>query len=56
MHTFSFSKKNIKIGKIVVKKDNSYKYVAIIIDSCLKWTELAETFKTKLSKEIGILF
>ena len=39
---------NVKIGKTVITNTNSYKYLGIIIDRNLKWSEHIETIKTKL--------
>ena len=39
-----------KIGKTVIKKTNSNKYLGIIIDSNFKWSEHIKTIKTKFKK------
>ena len=36
---------NVKIGKTVITNTNSYKYLGIIIDRNLKWSEHIETIK-----------
>ena len=46
----------VKIGKTVIKKTNSYKYLGINIDRNLNWSEHIETIKTKLQKTLGVLY
>ena len=47
---------NVKIGKTVITKTNSYKYLGIIIDRNLTWTYHIDTIKTKLQKTLGVLY
>ena len=47
---------NLKIGKTVIKNIKNYKYLGIIIDCNLNWSEHVETVKTKLQKALGILY
>ena len=47
---------NVKIGKTVIQMINSYKYLGIIIDSNLNWSEHIESIKTKLQKTLGVLY
>ena len=47
---------NLKIGKTVIKSLKNYKYLGIIIDCNLNWSEHVETVKTKLQKALGILY
>ena len=47
---------DVKIGKTIVKKVDSYKYLGVIIYSNLNWSEHVETIKTKLLKTIGISY
>ena len=41
---------NVKIGKTVITKTNSYKYLGIITDRNLTWSDYIDTVKTKLQK------
>ena len=47
---------NVNIGKTVITNTNSYKYLGIITDRNLKWSEHIETIKTKVQKTLGILY
>ena len=42
---------NVKIGKTVITNTDSCKYLGIILDKNLKWTEHIEAIKTKLQKK-----
>ena len=46
----------VKIGKTAVKMVKSYKYLGVIIDNNLNWTEHIEMVKSKLLKAIGVLY
>ena len=43
---------NVKIGKTVITKTNSYKYLGIIIERNLTWSEHTDTIKNKIKKSI----
>ena len=38
---------NVKIGKTIITNTDSYKYLGIILEINLKWTEHIEVIKTK---------
>ena len=47
---------NVKIGKTVIIKTNSYKYLGTIIDRNLTWLDHIDTIKTKFEKTLGVLY
>ena len=47
---------SVNIGKTVIKKTNSYKYLGIIVDINLKWSEHIEAVQKKLQKTLGVLY
>ena len=47
---------NVETGKTVITNTDSYKYLKIILDRKLKWTEHIETIKIKLQKIFGVLY
>ena len=47
---------SVKIGKTDISNANSYKYLGIVIDRNLKWSEHIETIKTKLQKTLDVSY
>ena len=47
---------DVIIDKTIIKKVYSYKYLGVIIDDNLNWSEHIETLKNKLLKTIGVLY
>ena len=47
---------DVIIDKTIIKKVYNYKYLGVIIDDNLNWSEHIKTLKNKLLKTIGVLY
>ena len=46
----------ITLNNIEIKRENSVKFLGVIIDENLTWKNLIEVVENKISKNIGVLY
>ena len=47
---------NLDLNNSIIKRENAIKFLGIIIDENLTWTNHISTIENKISKNIGILY